>query len=488
MDFHKTIDRREMRRICDRLATEHPVLKAHPLFAQSIDHFLEDPHCHFVLVEDDDPPRDTWDPYACGILKDYRDTFNGRDLFAVEALLFRDGNPDIHFDIMRTLSNIAEKRHMWRLCISPRSLSHPATFAALTAYFRVNHAHLPKQLMQGATRGVYSAFTDAPEAGGFDAPCLSISSYGQQLDCDGVIASGTVPLYRGEGRKEKFGCTDLRELCRYVRAYGFETRGTGEFGGTLQGQLRQQGYVNQPTVSLTDSFDAAAYYATDKHKRRDGAVVFVIDRLRLLGHGAVFDAVATLNAAFPWMLGGFHTLIVRIMRALDAGHDDVHASGAFLQRCHDESRRRVEQFGGGCDFGPPVDWDAVAGVEAFQALQAADISTEALDAMNNEFEDFWKVMLGQMATMTRLHTDGRPAESIDLSRVYFMAFRQVEGELHAAWERNRLSPFNHPGWDLSPFGYVTKTIRDGEYFSSGPVPASDIIEGIVVDQHGRPRP
>ena len=56
--------------------------------------------------------------------------------------------------------------------------------------------------------------------------------------------------------------------------------------------------------------------------------------------------------------------------------------------------------------------------------------------MNDEFEDFWRVALGQMATMTRLYTDGRTPESIGLSRVYDHFSYSVSN----SWEQFVFSP------------------------------------------------
>lgn len=95
------------------------------------------------------------------------------------------------------------------------------------------------------------------------------------------------------------------------------------------------------------------------------------------------------------------------------------------------------------------------------------------------------VALGKMATMETISVDGGSAKSTDVSRAYFKAFADVEDDLKRAWDRNAASGYNHPGWDLSPLGYVAKSIRDREFFSSGSVPGDCIVDAIIVDQHGR---
>lgn len=474
MYFRKTLDLNEQRRICDQLATHHPSLKGLELFAQSIRHFLGSPEYHFVTV----------DGYAWGIVKEYREPFNEWDLFGVEALLFLDDNLDLHLDILWALRNAAAQEGKKGLCISPRSLSHLRSLEWLARRHGTTIDQLPQMSMQGAVAGVYSAFTDNPGANAFFSRCLPLTTQEERQDFNGVVTSSTEPLYRGEGRIDKFGCSDLASLCRHIMEQGFSARKEGLFDGTLQSQLRHQGYVDQPTVSLSESFEAAAYYATAKHSRTSGAVVFVIDRPRLSKIGAVYDAVASLKKNLPWMLGGSYELIKRIMAALDAGHDDVRASGAFLQKCNEECRIRVEEFGGG-SLGPRINWSKLLGADSLALLGSSGIGVNELDQISSEFESFWLVALGKMATMETVSMDGRSAESTDLSRGYFRAFADVEEDLKRAWKQNETSGYNHPGWDLSPLGYVAKSIRDREFFAPGSVPGDCVVDAIMVDQYGR---
>jgi hypothetical protein len=90
--------------------------------------------------------------------------------------------------------------------------------------------------------------------------------------------------------------------------------------------------------------------------------------------------------------------------------------------------------------------------------------------------------LGKMTRMDIIHADTGLSDTTDLSRAYFVAFDQVRLKLKEAWRLNQFSNLNHPGWDLSPFGYITKTIRDKEFFYGGDVPGECILEAIVVDR------
>jgi hypothetical protein len=42
----------------------------------------------------------------------------------------------------------------------------------------------------------------------------------------------------------------------------------------------------------------------------------------------------------------------------------------------------------------------------------------------------------------------------------------------------------HPGWDTTLLGYIVKTCRDREMFSSGSIEPSAVTEACIVDRHG----
>lgn len=443
----------------------------------------------FFTVEDATKAPRQWPPCAYGLLKHYRDTFNDRDLLGLEAAWFVDTDSALHLDVIEALSKMAQDLNMDALCISEKGLGQPATFKQLLSRHGLQVA--PSILMQGAQPGLYCAFSDSPDTRLFSAYCIPIRTKPEQLDFEGKLAVGGIPLYRGEGRRRyqsrraNWDCSDFSELARHFFGHGFHSRAGGNFVGTVQAQILHQGYVDQPTVSLSESADVCAYYATDKHRREEGGVIFKLDTTALLQRGPVYDSLATLKQSFPWLLGEFYDVIVKVMRALDSGRNNVRASGALLERCHLESRRRVESFGGGQTFGPAVDWSKVLSPTALEKLAERGISTVELDTINGEFEAFWLIALGKMTGMDTIHADTGLSESADLSRAYFVAFDQVRLKLKEAWRLNQFSKHNHPGWDLSPFGYVTKTIRDKEFFCGGDVSGECILEAIVVDQIGR---
>jgi tetratricopeptide (TPR) repeat protein len=490
LHLREAVDIEEKSRIGEALSSHHPYLKDCLIFRNSIPHFLISLRTSFFVIGNGAGSPDNWPPYAYGMATRYVDTFNDKEHFGLEALVFADEDTEAHLMVIEEVRKMAHKLNLWSLCISDKSLSHGAAFRALMRRLGVDT--LPSVPMQGRQRGVYSAFTDAPDTALFFARCIPLRAQLEQWDFDGELAAGHHRLYRGEGRKQhrspraSWDFAKLDEVARHFFAHGFHGRADGRFPGTLQAQLLHQGYVDQPTVSLSASKRVCAYYATDKHRRQGGGIVFTIDSGRLLRTAGVYDSLATLKKNFPWVLGGFYKLITKVMRALDQG-EDVRNSGAFLARCHSESRRRVELFGGGQSFGPAIDWANFLGGDEFNTLLANGISAADLDEMNQEFETFWNISLGRMVGADEIDADSGRARSIDLSRAYFAAFDQVQLKLKEIWRLNQFSEYNHPGWDLSPFGYVAKTIRDQEYFSSGDVPGNCIIEATIVDMRGRKR-
>jgi hypothetical protein len=99
---------------------------------------------------------------------------------------------------------------------------------------------------------------------------------------------------------------------------------------------------------------------------------------------------------------------------------------------------------------------------------------------------FW---MGASGEVMALDTDG-PAvfETPVHSAMYLTAFAKVKHELQQAYEQ-RLATGGHPGWDLTPFGYIAKSCRDREFFSTGTIPGESIAEATLVEfVGGRGRP
>lgn len=490
MRFRLVVDDEETRRLCEQLAAQHPAAGRSQLFRDSLPHFVANPDYRFFVAE---TGSDAVPAFACGLATNYRDMFNDVDLLGVEALCFSEFDVQGALDVIEQLRRMAGGLRMQAVCISEATFGE-AAFRMLLGHLGLEQ--LPLVPMQGMRPGLYSAFTTTPTGPGSFARCLRIAAPSEPFDFDGQLAAGDAPLYRGEGRLRldsaraswDFGARgrpseQLKHLAQHIFEHGFRGRVHGRFAGTIHAQLLHQGYVEQPTVSLSESADVCASYATDRYTREIGGVVFKIDRRALQARGGVYDSVGTLNKACPWMAGRFHDTIVKLMAALDGGHHDVRESGAFLARCHAESRRRVEVFGGG-ELGPGIDWPAFVGAAVFRRLRDGGVSTSDLDAINRELEGLWRVALGQMIGMDEIDRQGG-SRSVPLSRAYFQAFDDVCVALKERWTLNEFSRYNHPGWDLSPLGYVVKTLRDEEFFSNGDVPGDCIAEARIVDKSGQ---
>lgn len=431
------------RRICQELKSHWPERQDRELFISSIPTFLADADWRFFVADDGPPVPQSWPPCACGLVKHYRDTFNDRELLGLEAAWFADGDTAAHLTVVERLCEGARGLGMHALCIPERAFAQPATFEALTRRFGAGG--LPSIPMQGARRGLYSAFTDAPDTPLFFARCLPIRTAPETWDFAGQLAAAGTQLYRGEGRltyrsaRNAWACTDLAGLASHFFLHGFHTRAGGTFAGTVQAQLLHQGYVDQPTISFSESADVCAYYATDRYRREEGGLVFRIDTAALRRRVHVYDSMATLRRVLPLIGGRFYDAIVKVMRALDGDRGDVHASGAFLERCHRESRQRVEAFGGGRTFGPAIDWGKLLTPGYLEKLTNGGASEADLEVINEEFEMFWNIALGNMTRMDTIHAETGAAETTDLSRAYFVAFDEVRLKLKGAWRINQFS-------------------------------------------------
>ncbi len=481
----------ERRRICEVLLEHRPEAPDRELFLRSIPTFLEDTGYHFFRADDAGETSGERSPYALGLLKQYRDTFNDRDLLGLEAVWFADSDSAAHLEIFENLRQMAEGLDMDALCISERGLGQPATLKALLT--RVGLQAVPSIPMQGARPGLYCAFSETPDTPLFFASCIPLRARAERWNFAGVLASPGKPLYRGEGRfqyasrRASWDCSDFGQLARHFFEQGFKGRADGSFSGSVRDQILHQGYIDRPTVSLSESFEVCAYYATDQNRRKEGGVVFELDSAALSQRLEVYDSISTLRQSCPWIMGQFYNSIVKVMHGLDEGCNDVRASGAFLQRCHLQSRQRVESFGGGRTFGPAVDWNGMLSPGELDKLAAQGLSTRDLDTINDEFELVWNVALSKMVSEDRIDLATGASTTHELSRAYFVAFDQARLNLKEAWRLNQYSQYNHPGWDLSPFGYITKTIRDHEFFTAGDIPGDCIAEAVIVDQAGQPQ-
>ena len=119
-------------------------------------------------------------------------------------------------------------------------------------------------------------------------------------------------------------------------------------------------------------------------------------------------------------------------------------------------------------------------------MSRVGINESALGQLVRAFESFWMVAVTPIGSNTSLavRSDGTVLEE-PLRLGYYIAFRQVQARLEAALE-GHTEDYRQHGWDLTPFGYIAKTCRDEEAFSSGPISGDCIVEVGHVNKAGEP--
>jgi hypothetical protein len=283
--------------------------------------------------------------------------------------------------------------------------------------------------------------------------------------------------YRGLGAADG----DLERVATAALRDGLEPRVTGTFEGRLPEQILHQGYVSQPTVSLTASAGTAALYATGGRVRREGVVV-TVDLAALRDRTRVFSGVRTLQRHSEWLSGSTTTHLRRILGALG-----LRAGGRFLEGCFTETRGHSERNQWRV---PRVDedvaWERYLSESEAGRLQGVD--PEELRAVLRDFEIYWDYALGHISGSTTINAETGEETSRSQLRnpfVYHRVFEQVLPTLEAHGDAPQGE--HRIGWDRTAFGYIAKTILDEELFPAGPVPARCLVRAAIVDRDGRER-
>jgi hypothetical protein len=466
-------------------------LRDNQLYLTSIPHYLSSGAYKFIIAGPDVASRAPEDATAFGFVTFYRAPMQERIVLAVEAFWFAEDRLDAQLPIWSAIASLARRMEFHGLCVSERSVNTPGALHELLQRGELNGDPVARgtTLLQADVQGIYSAFTDGPlRQAAFLASCVRIFTLQVPVDMAGVVSVDEAPFYRGEGRLANaplWQCQNVDELSAWFMQHGFSPREGGRFAGTLQAQILQQGYVNQPTLSLTKSFEVAAYYAT-QGSTRDQAVVFTIDGARLRRYGEIYDSFATMVKHCDWILPSeFKTLRVTVTTL------GVLKAGRFLAHCYEQARVRVERYGHLPDIlVPKIDWSTDVGNDDWVRLSRAGITEEAMNGLQNTFEGFWMFALGQIGSVDTITVgDTERPEQVETRPVgpfgYYIAFHQVEDILKAALE-GQTADYRQPGWDLTAFGYIAKTCRDEEFFSSGPIPGECIVKVTLVDARGHP--
>jgi hypothetical protein len=465
--------------ILTELGQRLPQLTGNPLYESSIPHYLSSGAYKFITAGPASGGLE--EQRAFGFVTFYpAPLLKNGIVLAVEAFWFEDDDLDSQLPVWSFLADLARKMDFQGTCIARGSTNTPASLEALVKRGQLGgDPILPDVVgLMPSVGGLYSAFAEealSPEL--FLASCIRI--YPQELlgFFAGAASARDAVFYRGEGRlvnEPHWRCRNLEELADLFMERGFPARAPGIFAGSVQEQILQQGYVNQPTVSLSKSFRVAADYAT--HNGQRGGLVFTIDGNRLRQQGHVFDAYATMVHHCEPMFDGddLRTLseAVRTLQPLKAGR--------FLERCNEEAMTNAVRRGGMRREPEAIDWREYIGRDERNLLSPTGIGDDDLSRLVQALESFWMMAVTPvgLAISLAVTSDGAVEEEA-LRLGYIIAFRQVQERLEAALA-GREEDYRQHGWDLTPFGYIAKNCRDEEAFSSGPVPGECVVEVVPV--------
>lgn len=486
MNFVRSPHQAAKKSICALLIEHHRSLKNNSLFENSISTFVHgDDYQGFYVVPNSVGTDDISEAICLGIIKLYQIQPINKLIIGIEALYYSGDNQEAFVFALSCLADLATEMKIFGVHLSEKSVPDSAIFDYLLNLDQINGhpIRFEEYLIEGAISGVYSAFTEMPKESAFPSMGILLPTYKIEMTFEGEVTHQK-ELYRGEGRLENsphWRVDNYRELANYFLKNGFAARGKGRFQGTLQEQILHQGYVDQPTVSLTGSEKVAAYYGSGGWKR-EIAVVFAIDMEKLSEIGNSYDSYESMQKYCDWMLASSFEITLKIVKNLD-----LKSAGKFLDKLDREAMRRVHSFGGGSLFGEPIDWTDFLGNENYEILTGVGLKTDDLEQLQDEFEMLWNITLsgGMFADNIYLTGEGEIGETTEaiLKPTYHKAFEMVRPYLEEALSKNK--EYGDPGWDLSPFGYIAKTIRDKEFFSPAPIPGHCVKKATLIDSNER---
>ncbi len=477
-------------RVISALAEHLNELPCGPGLAQNLKRIVTDGSYRLVIGDDG-----RGGPLSvAGVITFFLQPMAETNVLAVEAMWFRDDELEAQLPVWRMLVTFSQKLEFGGVCVSPKSTNAANAFRQLTELATLDSCPITIGSLAlqkvGNPSPVHSAFSEDLIADKlfFSVPVVIVNTRKVQIELDGREYVGSGPMYRGEGRLSflpHWECADLDALAAvhftkgfYARPRELPARSAAPFGGTIAEQLLHQGYIGQGAVSLSTSFDVAASYATHAGQRQE-ALVFVVDSEALARHTHIFDAMATLSAACPWIPPETWGPLRRVVKAL---WTDLGAAGHFLQRCYEDSFERA-RIGVG-SFAPAPNLNSYLSERASAKLRTAKVKDTELENVYRAFNEFAEFALQRIGSVDELHMDSVGGYEVETHRVdpmaYFEVFARILDALRAA------RPDAEPGWDTTPFGYIAKTARDYECFAAGTVPGKFIIEARVVDRLGRP--
>jgi hypothetical protein len=454
---------------CTELTLYHPALKG-PEFLTSVSAIFERSEYGAFLVERSSVMHggvEHWTRVGIGLFCIYPDHWMGRPKLAVEAACFDPESADAQRVAWSGLLEVARENALDGLYLKLETISPSEPLKDLLRMggwdrFVVRHEY--KSLIQASSEGIWSAFMGRTRNQATFVDCVRVQEPAE-VNLSGVRTNPAI-LFRGEGRVAELPyatCPDLRALIDYVHQNGFTPRAAGVFSGSLVEQIRHQGYVASPTVSLTSDPLVAGLYATAAGKRTRAAV-FAIDTSVLDKAAPVWDSFESMRTYHRAFLQMDFDSIVKLVRAYD-----VQVAGSILEALHEGLRTRRQQY------------EDTLGLQAEPSayLEEAAVRRAGSVLTDEEFLSLCSVLEHAVPYEGR----GYAHESI-VATPYGAAFHMALPELTQALERARRDVWRHPGWDTTVFGYIAKTCRDREFFSSGGIPAEAIKEARVVDAGG----
>lgn len=166
----------------------------------------------------------------------------------------------------------------------------------------------------------------------------------------------------------------------------------------------------------------------------------------------------------------------------------VLAAGKFLNSFSEKTRRYI--LDGITFFSWVPAWADYFNEKEWKILLNHGITTDDVKTLVTSFETFWLYALPVIGSVDEIIVDDSGSLIKTNTRIsgrlaYYMAFMLVYEKLEAALDE-QTTEYRQPGWDLTPFGYIAKTCRDREFFSTGPVPGHCVVEATIVSSNGTP--
>jgi hypothetical protein len=461
---------------------------ADPSFIQSIPLMVNSEAYNFWIATDD--AEDEWTKAsAFGILSFCEEPMAERLVLVVDAFWFAQAEVARQEPIWHQLMAFSRELNFKGVCIAEAATNTPEVLRRMAAEGWLDQRTIvvrARPYLQSKLVGTYSTLAGGPlPSHVFEAPCFRLIPF--DTDFGGVVNTQTPRFYRGEGRLEtvRWNCANFHELASYHREQGFWARAKANFQGAVQEQILQQGYVDQGTCSTSTNRDVAVYYATGGGSRPAG-VVFELDGDTLRNAGPVYDAYRTMARDMEDYLRDELAVVGRVVRLLG-----VEDAGRFLNDCDKATRERVARGGGTLAGEPLRAADLLTGPQR-GILESGGVDDKKLGSLFVAMEEFWEYGSGAIGSVEEIHimadnssqTRSRALEPMG----YYMAFRSVERlldeSLQTATAEGRPAEYRQPGWDTTPFGYIAKTFRDAECFSTGPISGNCIVRAEVVDVDG----